>query len=95
MALLSLVHANCHGLGLIALICGLTQAATSSPASPYDTAPPGSDYASPAALAVSPDGKTLFIACATANQIVAFDTSKDSIAYSLRVPEAPLGLAVS
>ena len=52
-------------------------------------------YLSPTALIAGPDGKTLFIACATANQVVAFDASTAKINQVFHVAESPLGLALS
>ncbi len=50
---------------------------------------------SPAALAVTPDGKTLFVGCAGANQVLLFDTSRTNVSYRLKMPNAPLGFALS
>ncbi|MBI5388168.1 MAG: cell surface protein [Verrucomicrobia bacterium] len=50
---------------------------------------------SPTALVVTPDGKTLWIACATANQVAAFDIASARVTHSLDVPESPSGLALS
>jgi YVTN family beta-propeller protein len=50
---------------------------------------------SPAALAATPDGKRLFIACATANEVAAFDLATSAISRQISVPHTPTGLAVS
>lgn len=52
-------------------------------------------YLSPAALVPSPDGKILYIACKTANQIAWFDISSGKITRTVSTPEAPNGLALS
>lgn len=54
-----------------------------------------SPFLSPAALAVSPDAKTLFIACATANQVLVFDPTLPGLSSSIRLPAGPSGLALS
>jgi YVTN family beta-propeller protein len=64
---------------------------TSSPAS----AAAGSAYLSPTALAASPDGRTLYIACATANEVWFFDTTGRKIARKVSMPDQPLGLALT
>ncbi|MEW6159854.1 MAG: c-type cytochrome [Verrucomicrobiota bacterium] len=50
---------------------------------------------SPTALAASPDGRMLFIACATANQVTFFDIANSRIVKEVPVPASPLGLALS
>ncbi|MCX7826954.1 MAG: hypothetical protein N2689_15580, partial [Verrucomicrobiae bacterium] len=35
---------------------------------------------SPAALVASPDGKTLYVACAAANRVLRFDTAANKVA---------------
>jgi YVTN family beta-propeller protein len=50
---------------------------------------------SPAALAGSQDGKHLFVACATANQVAVFDTEQERVIARLAVPDSPTGLALS
>jgi YVTN family beta-propeller protein len=52
-------------------------------------------YLSPSALAATPDGKQLFIACATANRVLVLDTAAQQVSESIPVPEGPLGLALS
>ena len=51
-------------------------------------------YLSPAALAASRDGQTLYVACATAGQVAVFDTRARRVVRTLAVPESPLGLAL-
>jgi YVTN family beta-propeller protein len=50
---------------------------------------------SPGALAVSPDGKTLYVACGTGKQIAVFDVASGKVARDISVPAPPLGLALS
>lgn len=57
--------------------------------------PQKASYLSPTALAVTSDGNTLFIANATANQVAFFDTGSGKILRTVKVPEAPSGLALA
>ncbi len=50
---------------------------------------------SPTALVATPNGDTLFLACATANQVIAFDPRAGRIVRIITVPAPPLGLALS
>ena len=50
---------------------------------------------SPAALVAAPDATTLYIACATANRVVAFDTARGQVTRSVPVPPRPTGLCLS
>jgi hypothetical protein len=50
---------------------------------------------SPAALAATKDGRTLFIACGTANRILRFDVAGKKVSDCLPVPEPPSGLVLS
>jgi YVTN family beta-propeller protein len=52
-------------------------------------------YLSPTALAAAPDGKTLFVACATAKQVMVLDVASQKVTRTLNMPEAPLGLTLS
>jgi YVTN family beta-propeller protein len=52
-------------------------------------------YLSPAALAAAPDGKTLFVACATANRVAVFDVAAGKVARTVEVPASPTGVALS
>jgi YVTN family beta-propeller protein len=52
-------------------------------------------FLSPAALAAAPDAKTIFVACATANQVAEFDPASARVRRVIPVPEPPLGLALS
>lgn len=53
------------------------------------------DLLSPTALAASPDGKTLYVACATAGRVAVFDTGTRKITRTIVVPDSPQGLALS
>jgi YVTN family beta-propeller protein len=52
-------------------------------------------YLSPTALAVSPDGRSLYVACATANEIACFDTKARKMTRTIAVPDSPQGLALT
>jgi YVTN family beta-propeller protein len=52
-------------------------------------------YLSPSALVATPDGKQLFVACATADRVLAFDLAAERVSGSIAVPAPPLGLALS
>jgi YVTN family beta-propeller protein len=62
---------------------------------PLAGAPEPAAYDSPAALAATEDGKELFVACATANQVAIFDTASASVTQRIDVPASPLGLVLS
>lgn len=64
-------------------------------AEPANSASSFEEYLSPAALAATADGKTLFIGCATANEILVFDVEAGRITKSIPAPESPLGLALA
>jgi DNA-binding beta-propeller fold protein YncE/mono/diheme cytochrome c family protein len=52
-------------------------------------------YLSPTALVASPEGKALFIACATANQVIEFDVAARSLGRRFNMPSSPSGLVLS
>jgi YVTN family beta-propeller protein len=52
-------------------------------------------YLSPIALAATKDGGRLFVACATAERVLRFDTASRTVSGSISLPAAPLGLALS
>jgi len=52
-------------------------------------------WLSPTALVATREGGTLYIACATGNRVLRFDTSTRSVTASIPVPDPPLGLALS
>lgn len=58
-------------------------------------AQPQSEYLSPAALAASPDGRSLYVACATANQVAVVDVARSQVTRRLAMPGPPSGLVVS
>ena len=71
------------------LPCGLARAA--SPADP----PSVSSWLSPTALAVSPDGQQLYVACATAARVLVLDLKSRQLRQTITVPASPLGLALT
>ena len=52
-------------------------------------------YLSPIALAATPDGKTIFIACNTANEVAVFDVATSKVTRRVSVPAPPTGLTLS
>ena len=54
-----------------------------------------SDYLSPTAMTATSDGKTIFIACATANRILEFDTVRKKVLNYITVSASPSGLVLS
>ena len=50
---------------------------------------------SPTALVASPDGATLYIACATGNRVLVLDTARANVIHSIRLPASPTGLCLS
>src|SRR5512137_1025603 len=54
-----------------------------------------SAWLSPAALVASPDGTTLYLACATRSRILAFDIASRRVARSVPVAPNPTGLCLS
>ncbi len=52
-------------------------------------------YLSPSALAATPDGRQLFVACATAGRVLALDPVTGGVRKSISVPASPSGLALS
>ena len=62
---------------------------------PGGTGPAWRTNVSPSALVATRDGKRLFIACATANQVATFDTALAKVIQCLEVDPCPLGLALS
>lgn len=63
--------------------------------SPLPAAEPSPTYQSPAALAATADGRTVYIACATANSVQVFDAQGGKVAGAIPMPAAPTGLALS
>jgi YVTN family beta-propeller protein len=52
-------------------------------------------WLSPSGVLATKDGKTLFIACATANRVLCFDTASRKLSASIALPGPPSGLALS
>jgi YVTN family beta-propeller protein len=81
-----------HGRGAavaMALLC------LAGPGCRFNASPEHPLCLSPTAMVVTKDGKTLFIACATANQVLRFDLGSRKVTSSLTVPASPSGLALS
>jgi len=55
----------------------------------------GPGYLSPTALAASPDGRQLYIGCATANQVAFYDINQREIVRRIDLPGSPSGLALT
>src|ERR1700694_685436 len=56
---------------------------------------PGLPYLSPTALAASPDGGRLYIACATASQVGVYDVARRELVRRIELPAPPSGLVLS
>lgn len=52
-------------------------------------------YLSPAALVASQNGKTLYVACATANRVLCFDLSNRTVAANITMWASPSGMALA
>ena len=52
-------------------------------------------WLSPTALVATADSKTLYVACATANRVLCFDSTSRSVSASVPMPQSPSGLALS
>ena len=50
---------------------------------------------SPAAMTASPDGTTLYIACATGNRVIVFDIASRKVTRFVETPAGPTGLCLS
>jgi len=61
----------------------------------FAASPEHNGYLSPTALAATKDGKTLFIACATANRVLCLDTTSRKVLDAITVPQPPSGLVLS
>ena len=53
------------------------------------------NWLSPSALIATPDGGTLFIACATGDRVLMFDPATRAVTKSIATPAAPSGLALT
>jgi YVTN family beta-propeller protein len=81
-----------HALVTVAsLACGFMVL----PAPANRAAPAESAYTSPSAIAARPDGKQLFIACATARHIAVLDADSKQVSRRIHLPGSPSGLVVS
>ena len=82
-------------LCLLALAAGLAGASFSPvPALAAEGEPAGVTL-SPTALAVAHDGKSLFIACASADRVLRLNLPSQRLVDTFKMPAAPSGLAVS
>jgi YVTN family beta-propeller protein len=88
----------CQYSGLTHLMVALAlamQLLAMGPTNLLAASPESNRFLSPTALAVTKDGKMLFIACATANRVLCLDTASRKIVDSITVPQPPSGLALS
>lgn len=52
-------------------------------------------WLSPSALVAAPDGKSLYVACATGNRLLVVDPQSRQVTRSIPLPDSPTGLALS
>ena len=78
-----------------AFVAGVAAFSTLDEAGATSPRPADRPHLSPAALVASPDGRTLFIACATANQLAVFDAVAGRIVRAIALPDSPSGLTLS
>ena len=78
-------------------MCGLNYTAHPDRASLRDLILPdgGRPQLSPSAIALSPDGKRLYLACETASEVGIYDIAGREIVRRIEVPAEPNGLALS
>jgi len=50
---------------------------------------------SPQSMVATADGRTVFVACATANQVLLLDVDQNKVAASIPMPSPPSGLALA
>jgi len=55
----------------------------------------GPGYLSPTAMVASPDGKTIYIACATGGRVLVVDVAAGKVARQVETPASPTGLELS
>ncbi|HLH57424.1 MAG TPA: cell surface protein [Verrucomicrobiae bacterium] len=81
----------------LVLVCGLNYTARPDRTGLRDLilTAPGLPPLSPAAMLPSVDGRELFLACQTANQVAVYDIERRSILRRIDVPASPSGLALS
>jgi DNA-binding beta-propeller fold protein YncE len=83
-------------LTLLALLFFLPACSRSNTPDPVTkSAPAPLGDLSPAALAVSPDGQSLYVACSSAKQVLVFNSAQHQITKRLALPGEPSGLVVS
>jgi DNA-binding beta-propeller fold protein YncE/mono/diheme cytochrome c family protein len=80
-------------LTLLTSLPACSRSPTTDPAT--HSAPATQGDLSPTALAASPDGQYLYVACATARQVLVFNTGQRQAAKRFALPGAPSGLALS
>src|SRR5664279_3368656 len=80
-------------LALLPFLPACSQSAISNPETNSARTPSGD--LSPSALAVSPEGQNLYVACTTAKQVVVFNTAQRQVTKRLALPGEPSGLALS
>ena len=80
-------------LALLSLLLACSRSPAPDPATNGAPAPSGD--LSPSALAVSPDGQNLCVACSTAKQVLVFNTAQRKVTKRLALPAEPSGLALS
>ncbi len=83
--------------GLISslIVLGFFHPQTALAGSGLPPAPRNQPYLSPTALMPTPDGKALFIACATANRVLLLALDEKKIRRQIAVPASPQALAIS
>lgn len=88
----------CHQIawasGLLAL-CLAVSTGTISAADTADQADQAGTWLGPCALAASPDGKTLYVACADARQVAWVELPAGRVVRRVSVPAEPTGLALT
>lgn len=62
---------------------------------PSQGAPAPAGWLSPTLLAASPDGGTLYVACATGERVLALDLGTRSVTNSISLPGRPTGMALA
>jgi DNA-binding beta-propeller fold protein YncE/mono/diheme cytochrome c family protein len=86
------------GFGRFALLASLALCLLprTVPAAPAPAPAPGpTDWISPAALAATADGRTLYVACTTGNRVLQFDPDKGLVVSTFNTPYPPTGVALS
>lgn len=56
---------------------------------------PAPPWLGPTSVTAAPDGKTLYIGCAKANQVLAYNVAKEEVSRVFEMPLPPTGLVVS